>query len=98
MEQADNNTNCPVDQQQTNADVAERLKRLELQEMKDTNQVWLAWAAMISMSVVTGLLFCPFIPDARILAVKDILDLYYVAQASVIGMYMGAKAFMNRRQ
>lgn len=57
----------------------------------------LAWAAMISMTVVTGLLFCSFIPDARIIALKDILDLYYVAQASVIGMYMGAKAFMNRK-
>lgn len=86
-----------IDQQQTNADVAERLKRLELQEMKDTNQVWLAWAAMISMTLVTGLLFAPWIPDTRILALKDILDLYYVAQASVIGMYMGAKAFMTRK-
>lgn len=92
-----NNQQLPVDQQQTNADVAERLKRLELQEMKDTNQVWLAWAAMISMTIVTGLLFVPWIPDARILALKDILDLYYVAQASVIGMYMGAKAFMTRK-
>lgn len=97
MEDENNQHPIPFDQQQTNACVAERLKRLELQEMKDTNQVWLAWAAMISMTVVTGLLFAPWIPDARILALKDILDLYYIAQASVIGMYMGAKAFMTRK-
>ncbi len=77
--------------------ISEQLIRLQIDEQKDRNQVRLAWVAMISMTVITILLFVPWIPDSRIIALRDLLDLYYVAQASVIGMYMGVKAYINRK-
>ena len=44
-----------------------------------------------------ALLFSPFVPDSRIIALRDLLDLFYVAQASVVGMFMGVKAYMTRK-
>ena len=74
-------------------DITERLTKIQ----KDTTQVRLVWVAMIGMCVVTLILFAPWIPDSRIIALDNILDLYYVTQASVIGMYMGVKAYLGRK-
>lgn len=82
---------------QLDAEIAERLTNIQKNVDKDTNQTRLAWVAMIGICTVTILLFVPFIPDSRIIAVENILDLYYVTQASVIGMYMGVKAYLDRR-
>jgi len=95
-------TEIPDNEEDMSADDLQALNvdlqnKIQLLKRKDINQGALAWAAMISMTLVTGLLFCPRIPDTRITILKDILDLYYVTQASIIGMYMGAKAFMNRK-
>lgn len=91
------NPDCIPNQNDINETVDERLRKLELQETRDTNQMLLAWVAMLSMVVITGLLLSPWVPDSRIIALQNILDLYYVAQASVIGMYMGVKAWMARK-
>ena len=93
----DQETISQEDQQTINETVEERLRKLEILDAKDTTQACLAWAAMISVIVITGLLVSPFVPDSRIVALQNILDLYYVAQASVIGMYMGAKAWLARK-
>lgn len=77
--------------------ISEQLIKLQIDNQKDQNQVRMAWVAMMSMLIVTILLFSPFIPDSRIIALRDILDLFYVAQASVIGMFMGVKAYMTRK-
>lgn len=60
-----------------------------------TNQTILAWAAMVSMLVVTLTMFTPFVTDSRIVAMKDILEVFYIAQASVIGFFMGASTYLN---
>ncbi len=77
--------------------ISEQLIRLQIDNQKDQNQVRMAWVAMLSMLIVTLLLFSPFVPDSRILALRDLLDLFYVAQASVVGMFMGVKAYMTRK-
>lgn len=77
--------------------ISEQLIKLQIDNQKDQNQVRMAWVAMLSMLVITLLLFSPFIPDSRILALRDLLDLFYVAQASVVGMFMGVKAYMTRK-
>lgn len=77
--------------------ISEQLIKLQIDNQKDQNQVRMAWVAMLSMLVITLLLFSPFVPDSRILALRDILDLFYVAQASVVGMFMGVKAYMTRK-
>lgn len=77
--------------------ISEQLIRLQIDNQKDQNQVRMAWVAMLSMLIVTLLLFSPFVPDSRILALRNLLDLFYVAQASVVGMFMGVKAYMTRK-
>lgn len=77
--------------------ISEQLIKLQIDNQKDQNQVRMAWVAMLSMLVITLLLFSPFVPDSRILALRDLLDLFYVAQASVVGMFMGVKAYMARK-
>lgn len=77
--------------------ISEQLIKLQIDNQKDQNQVRMAWVAMLSMLVITLLLFSPFVPDSRILALRDLLDLFYVAQASVVGMFMGVKAYMTRK-
>ena len=77
--------------------ISEQLIKLQIDNQKDHNQVRMAWVAMLSMLVITLLLFSPFVPDSRILALRDLLDLFYVAQASVVGMFMGVKAYMTRK-
>lgn len=77
--------------------ISEQLIKLRIDNQKDQNQVRMAWVAMLSMLVITLLLFSPFVPDSRILALRDLLDLFYVAQASVVGMFMGVKAYMTRK-
>ncbi len=77
--------------------ISEQLIKLQIDNQKDQNQVRMAWVAMLSMLVITLLLFSPFVPDSRILALQDLLDLFYVAQASVVGMFMGVKAYMTRK-
>ena len=76
--------------------LAEQMSRLELIERKDKNQVRLAWVAMISILIVTLIQFLPVISDSRIISLKDTLDLFYIAQASVIGFYVGAKTYLSR--
>lgn len=63
---------------------------------RDKNQARLAWVAMISMILITLLLFTPLIGDARVASLENILDLFYIAQASVIGFYYGVKAYLSR--
>lgn len=70
---------------------------VEYNVIKSTNQACLAWVSMIGMTIVTGVLLSPVVTVDRIKALENIIDLYYVAQASIIGMYMGARAWMSRR-
>lgn len=48
--------------------ISEQLIKLQIDNQKDQNQVRMAWVAMLSMLVITLLLFSPFVPDSRILA------------------------------
>jgi hypothetical protein len=49
----------------------------------------MAWLAMISMVSFTVLLFSPVLSDSRVQALSDLLGLFYIAQAGVVGAYMG---------
>ena len=70
---------------------------LELREEKADAHRRMAWAAMISMIVFTIALFSPMVSDSRVSALADLLGLFYVAQAGVVGAYMGVTAWMSRK-
>ena len=73
------------------------LLELELQEEKSETQKQMAWVAMVSMIMGTILLFTPVIPDSRVSALSDLLGLFYIALAGVVGAYMGVSAWMSKK-
>lgn len=91
----DCNNDGKVDQD--DIQMTQQITKLEIDQRKDKNQVQLAWVAMVSIVVITLLLFCPFVADSRIAVVSDILDVFYVAQASIIGFYVGANTYLSRK-
>jgi hypothetical protein len=70
---------------------------LELREEKANAQQRMAWLAMASMLVFTTVLFLPVVPTARVDALGDLLGLFYIAQAGVVGAYMGVSAWMSKK-
>jgi len=72
------------------------LLELELQEEKCETQKQMAWVAMVSMIIFSILLYTPIISETRVNALGDILGLFYIAQAGVVGAYMGVTAWMSK--
>ena len=70
---------------------------LELREEKAKAQQYMAWVAMGSMLVFTPVLFLPVVSTDRVNALADLLGLFYIAQAGVVGAYMGVSAWMSRK-
>jgi len=70
---------------------------IELREEKSEAQKKMAWVAMGSMIVFSAVLFTPSISETRVSALADLLGLFYIAQAGVVGAYMGVSAWMSKR-
>ena len=70
---------------------------LELREEKSEAQKRMAWVAMGSMIVFSAILFSPAVSESRVAALADLLGLFYIAQAGVVGAYMGVSAWMSKR-
>ena len=78
-------------------EAAKLLKEAEAAEEKADTQKAMAWVAMISMLGFTFFLFLPFMSNERVAALGDLLGLFYIAQAGVVGAYMGMSAYMRRK-
>ena len=76
----------------------EKINKLKFERYRDQNHIKLAWVAMSSIIIITLLLFTPFVSVEKILALQEIIELFYIAQASVIGFYMGAKTYLDRNR
>lgn len=63
---------------------------------KSVAQTKMAYISLFAMIFVTAMMFLPVFPDSRIKALGDILALFYIAQAGVVGAYMGVTAWMNK--
>ena len=74
-----------------------KLAEIERQDRKQQAQRRMAWVAMWSMVVFTVVLFSPMISDNRVSALADLLGLFYIAQAGVVGAFMGMSAWMSRK-
>lgn len=76
---------------------AMEITELELREEKAAAQKRIAWVAMASMLVFTIGLFTPAVSVDRVNALSDLLGLFYIAQAGVVGAYMGVSAWMSKK-
>lgn len=70
---------------------SESLRRRQMAQRR------MAWTAMVSMIAFTILLFSPIIPESRVSALSDLLGLFYLGQAGVVGAYMGMTAWMSQQ-
>lgn len=77
--------------------IADRALELELREEKADTQRRMAWIAILSMIIFTSVLFSPMVSDSRVQALADLLGLFYIAQAGVVGAYMGVTAWMSKK-
>ena len=57
----------------------------------------MAWAAMIAMIIGTIILFTPIVTENRVNALSDLLGLFYISQAGIVGAYMGVTAWMSKK-
>jgi hypothetical protein len=83
----------------TDAEIArsKEMLELELREEKSEAQKRMAWLAIGSMIIFSACLFMPIIPESRVNALGEILGLFYIAQAGIVGAYMGVTAWMSRK-
>jgi len=76
---------------------ANEILEIELREEKADAHRRMAWIAMFSMIVFSGFLFLPIIEVERVKALADLLGMFYIAQAGVVGAYMGVTAWMSKK-
>ena len=83
----------------TEAEILMKKEMLEIERIdeKAEAQKRMAWTCILSMIVFTIALMTPLLSDNRVNAMADLFGLFYVAQASVVGCYFGAQAFMSRK-
>jgi hypothetical protein len=76
---------------------AQEMLELELREEKADAHRRMAWVAILSMIAFTAVLFSPIVSESRVAALADLLGLFYIAQASIVGAFMGVTAWMSRK-
>ena len=77
--------------------VMKEVSEIERADRKQKQQRYMAWTAIWSMIVFTLILFSPIVSDSRVSALADLLGLFYIAQAGVVGAFMGVSAWMSRK-
>ena len=75
----------------------QEMLQLELQEEKADSQRRMAWVAIGSMCVFALLPTIPFIPSDRLSTLASLSDMLFLSQASIVGLYFGATAYMAKR-
>ncbi len=76
---------------------ATEILELELREEKAEAQKRMSWVSILSMVLFTAILFTPIVSESRVSALGDLLGLFYLGQASIVGFYFGAQAYMSRK-
>ena len=75
----------------------EKIEEIERRNRKQSAQRRMAWVAIWSMIIFNLILFSPLVSDARVNALADLLGLFYIAQAGIVGAFMGVSAWMSRK-
>ena len=76
---------------------SQTMLELELREEKADCQRRMAWVAVISMIGYALLPLMPFVPEGRLSTLASLSDMLFLSQASIVGLYFGATAYMNKK-
>ena len=71
--------------------------QLELQEEKADSQRKMAGVAVGRMCFFALLPIAPFVPRDRLDTLASISDMLFLSQASIVGLFFGATAYMSKR-
>ena len=74
----------------------QELVEIELREEKADSQRRMAWVSLGSMVVYSILPLLPFIPESRLSTLASLSDMLFLSQASIVGLYFGATAYMAK--
>ena len=74
---------------------AAEMVELELREEKAHSQKQMAWIAILAMCGYP--LMSLVIPDSKLDTWSSMSDMIFLSQASIVGMYFGAQAYMARK-
>ena len=76
---------------------SQTMLELELREEKADSQRRMAWVAVISMIGYALLPLMPFVPESRLSTLASLSDMLFLSQASIVGLYFGATAYMSKK-
>ncbi|MAH72842.1 MAG: hypothetical protein CMK29_01940 [Porticoccaceae bacterium] len=74
---------------------AKEFTDMELREEKAEAQKRMAWVAIIAMCAYP--LISLLIPESKLQTWGSMSDMIFLSQASIVGMYFGAQAYMSRK-
>ena len=74
---------------------AKEIREFEDQSRKHLGQLRIARWTLIGMGAFTAGMFV--VPVARIEALSDISNLFFISGAGIIGAFMGAQAWMSKK-
>ena len=74
----------------------QELVEIELREEKADSQRRMAWVSLASMVVFALLPLLPFVPESRLSTLASLSDMLFLSQASIVGLYFGATAYMSK--
>ena len=75
----------------------QELVEIELREEKADSQRRMAWVSLSSMVVYSILPLLSFVPESRLSTLASLSDMLFLSQASIVGLYFGATAYMAKR-
>jgi Na+/H+ antiporter NhaA len=74
------------------------IEETERATRKQKHQRNMAWVSLFSMIGFTIFMFMPFVPDERIELLSDVSNLFYLAQAGIVGAFMGFAALEHNKK
>ena len=66
------------------------------QDRKQKQQRYMAWTAIWSMVVFTGVILSPLVPESRVELLATLLSTFYIAQAGIVGAFMGFASIADK--
>jgi len=80
---------------QADFEMKEKMIKLENEDKKQDAQRHIAWVAISAMCVYP--LLSLVIPDSKLDTWGSMSDMIFLSQASIVGMFFGAQAYMSKR-
>lgn len=62
---------------------------------KFQTQKQMAWVSLAAMIGLTVAMFTPYVTESRVHALGDLIGLFYISMAGIVGAYMGVSAWLT---